>query len=121
VLFEAPHRIRALLALLTMVLMPDRRVVLARELTKKFEAISVHAARALPDLDAEERGEYVVLVDGAMTEVDHIDPSTERWLEALLQELPPARAAALAAKASGIDRNALYRRALQLKRPDQES
>ena len=118
VLFEAPHRIRALLALLAAALAPDRRVVLARELTKKFETISVHTAGTLAGVEADERGEHVVLVDGASTDVDQIDPSTERWLEALLQELPPARAAALAAKASGIERDALYRLALQLKRSE---
>jgi 16S rRNA (cytidine1402-2'-O)-methyltransferase len=118
VLFEAPHRIRALLALLAATLAPDRRVVLARELTKKFEAVTVHAAGALADLEADERGEYVVLVDGVTARSDDIDPATQRWLEALLQELPPSRAAALAAKASGIDRDALYRRALQLKPRD---
>jgi 16S rRNA (cytidine1402-2'-O)-methyltransferase len=114
-LFEAPHRIRALLTLLAAALAADRRVVLARELTKKFEAVTVHAAGELAGLDAEERGEYVVLVDSVTAERGQIDAPTERWLVALLHDLPPARTAALAAKATGIDRDALYRRALQLK------
>jgi 16S rRNA (cytidine1402-2'-O)-methyltransferase len=50
VLFEAPHRIRALTALLAQALQPARRVVIARELSKKFETISVHAAAEPPDL-----------------------------------------------------------------------
>jgi hypothetical protein len=44
-----------------------------------------------------------------------VDAATRRWLEALLNELPPARAAAIAAKASGRPRDELYRLALQLK------
>ena len=40
VLFEAPHRIRAVLDALARVLEPGRRVVLCRELTKKFESIT---------------------------------------------------------------------------------
>ena len=115
VLFEAPHRVRELLALMGDVLEPARRVVLARELTKKFETITVHRAGDLGALVADERGEYVVLVDASAEAVAGIDPATRRWLEALLQELPPARAAAIAAKASGQPRAALYRLALQLK------
>ena len=115
VLFEAPHRVRELLALLAEVLAPTRRVVLARELTKKFETIEAHQAGELAALEADERGEYVVLVDAGEADAADLDAVTRRWLEALLQDLPPARAAAVAAKASGQPRDALYRLALQLK------
>lgn len=115
VLFEAPHRVRELLALMTDVLDPGRRVVLARELTKKFETIEVHRAADLGSLDADERGEYVVLVDASEAAAADVDAVTRRWLDALLQELPPARAAAIAARASGQPRDVLYRLALQLK------
>ena len=115
-LFEAPHRVRDLLALLAEVLEPDRRVVLARELTKKFETVSVHRAHDLASLEADERGEYVVLVDArADAPATEVDSATRRWLEALLQELPPARAAAIAAKVSGQPRDALYQLAMHLK------
>jgi 16S rRNA (cytidine1402-2'-O)-methyltransferase len=115
VLFEAPHRVRELLALLHAVLAPDRRVVLARELTKKFETVAAHRAGDLAAVEPDERGEYVVLIDAGNDEAADAGAVTRRWLEALLQELPPARAAALAAKASGEPRDALYRLALQLK------
>ena len=115
VLFEAPHRVRQLLELMSAVLEPARRVVLARELTKKFETIEVHRAADLGALNADERGEYVVLVDASDEAAADIDVVTRRWLEALLQELPPARAAAVAARASGQPRDVLYRLALQLK------
>ena len=118
VLFEAPHRISDLIALLSVVLAPERRVVLARELSKKFETVSVHKASELTTLRIEERGEYVVLVDAALaTDSDpaDIDPSVARWLTALLEEMPPSRAAAIAAKASGQPKQALYALALQLK------
>jgi 16S rRNA (cytidine1402-2'-O)-methyltransferase len=115
VLFEAPHRVRALLALLHDVIAPTRRVVLARELTKKFETIEAHQAAELATLEADERGEYVVLVDAGEEQAADVDAVTRRWLDALLQELPPARAAAVAARASGQSRDALYRLAMQLK------
>jgi 16S rRNA (cytidine1402-2'-O)-methyltransferase len=114
VLFEAPHRIAALLADLAGHLAPDRRVVLARELTKRFEAVSAMPARALATLAAEERGEYVVIVDAA----EHaapvaLDRSGERWLEALLEELPPARAAAIVSRMTGVAREQVYGLALE--------
>lgn len=113
VLFEAPHRIRALASLLSQALQPTRRVVIARELSKKFESISVHPAAELVGLALEERGEYVVLVDAA--ESGDVDLTARRWLQVLLEELPPARAAALAARATDLPKDALYAVALQLK------
>ncbi len=119
VLFEAPHRITDLLAQLTTVLEPGRRVVLAREVSKKFETVSAHAASELSSLRIEERGEYVVLVDAPPAPISgdaaDIDPVVAHWLTVLLEEMPPARAAAIAAKASGQPKQALYALALRLK------
>ncbi len=117
IVFEAPHRIADLAALLATVLQPERRVVLARELSKKFETVSTHCASDLAALALEARGEYVVLVDAApeVGDVHEIDASLTAWLTALLEEMPPARAAALAAKVSGQSRAALYALAVLLK------
>jgi len=117
VLFEAPHRIRALLAVLADALAPDRRVVIARELTKKFETISAHPAAALAELAAEERGEYVVIVDAAPAVTAHaLDDAARGWLEVLLEELPPARAAAVVSQMTGVARETVYEAALELRR-----
>ena len=91
--------------------------MLTRELSKKFETVSVHKASELAALRLEERGEYVVLVDVAAADsgADDIDPSVVHWLTVLLEEMPPSRAAAIAAKASGQSKPALYALALQLK------
>ncbi len=67
VLYEAPHRLARTLDDLRTVLAGDRRVVLARELTKMHEEIwrgSLDGAiQRCTDVDP--RGEYVVVVDGA--------------------------------------------------------
>ena len=118
VLFEAPHRIADLISLLSGALAPERRVVLARELSKKFETVSAHRASDLAVLKLEERGEYVVLVDAASspdTDADELDPSVVRWLTVLLEDMPPSRAAAIAARASGRPKALLYKLALRLK------
>lgn len=117
VLFEAPHRIRALLATLAELLSADRRVIIARELTKKFESITAHPAAALAELAAEERGEYVVIVDAAAAVTAcALDDAALRWLEALLEELPPARAAGIVSQVTGVARETVYDAALELRR-----
>lgn len=126
VLFEAPHRIAATARELAAAFEPERRVIVAREITKRFEAIDEVGAGQLPawleraEARGEVRGEYVLIVDApeasaaaVETAPEEIDPVTRRWLEVLGAELPPARAAALAARASGVSRDLLYRALLQ--------
>lgn len=63
ILYEAPHRIERTIAELTDVCGPDRRVAVARELTKLFEDIE---RGTLGEIElGEPRGEYVVVLDGA--------------------------------------------------------
>jgi len=108
VLFEAPHRVRALLAELAACLAPGRRVVIARELSKKFEQISVHRAQALAVLEIPERGEFVIVVDAAPAAQVSVDARVRRLLELLAAELPAARAASVTAKLTGVARDELY-------------
>jgi 16S rRNA (cytidine1402-2'-O)-methyltransferase len=123
VLFEAPHRIGALAAVLAEAL-PERRVTVARELTKQFEQIETVAARDLPAwlaVDANRvRGEFALVLHArpAAAEATTFDERAERTLAALLAELPLKQAVALATTISGAPRNALYERALALKRDD---
>ena len=116
VAFEVPHRIAASAADAAAALAPGRRVVLARELTKQFETIVATTAAGLPAAvaAAPEKGEYVLVVDAppaapAPDPQGEIPADVRRWLEALAGELPPARAAAVAARATGLARARLYR------------
>ncbi|MGH8619370.1 MAG: 16S rRNA (cytidine(1402)-2'-O)-methyltransferase [Burkholderiales bacterium] len=117
--YEAPHRIRAMLADVAAVLGAERRVTLARELTKRFEEIHACAAgdtAAWLDADAHrEQGEYVVLVEGAPAGGDDTAAEGERVLALLLRELPVKAAVKLAAEITGAPRNALYAQALAQK------
>ncbi|HJW53150.1 MAG TPA: 16S rRNA (cytidine(1402)-2'-O)-methyltransferase [Burkholderiaceae bacterium] len=116
VLFEAPHRIAALLKDLASSLAPDRRVVVARELTKKFESIRTLRAAELAQTDIDERGEYAVIIDAAASQpVGALDDSGLRWLDALLGDLTPARAAAIVSRVTGVPRAAVYEVAVGLK------
>ena len=49
------------------------------------------------------------------TRTSGLSADAERWLVALLEELPPARAARVVAAVTGIKRDVIYARALALK------
>lgn len=120
VVYEAPHRIVELVDDLALEYPGTRRVVLARELTKRFETIHATTVAEAPSWLAadtnHQRGEFVVLVEAAPAQTREIDSEAERVLGLLLAELPVKTAAKLAAAISGAPRNALYARALELKK-----
>jgi 16S rRNA (cytidine1402-2'-O)-methyltransferase len=118
VLFEAPHRVAATLADLHAAL-GERDVVIARELTKRFETITrmpLADAHAFVQADDDRRrGEFVLVIEGRPVErAAGNDPRA--LLETLLAELPLKQAVALATKITGGKRNALYALALELKK-----
>ena len=118
VFYEAPHRIVECAADLCAVLGGERQIVLAREITKLFETIHTCLLRdaeawLLSDSNRQ-RGEFVVLVSGAVPQPGLPDAAIHA-LEVLLNELPLKQAVQLAAKISGANRNELYQLALQMK------
>jgi 16S rRNA (cytidine1402-2'-O)-methyltransferase len=121
VFYEAPHRIVECVADLRAVLGGERQIVVAREITKLFETI--HAC-PLQDAEAwllsdsnQQRGEFVLLVSGALPQPG-LSVETLNALSLLLEELPLKQAVQLAAKISGANRNELYQRALKIKSPE---
>ena len=120
VMLEAPHRIQELAQALAV--LGARAVTLAREITKQFEEITTHPAEALPAWLAGSpqriRGEFVVLLHPAPLPVDNEENAeTLRVLQLLLAaDLPLKSAVRLAADITGAPRNALYDRALALRR-----
>ena len=120
VFYESCHRIRASLADMAEVFGPGRAATLARELTKTFETIRSGMLGELLDwIDADsnqQKGEFVVLVQGASTaKAAEVDVAAAEVLAILLAELPLRQAAALAAKITGSPKNALYEHGLMLK------
>ncbi|HEX9174033.1 MAG TPA: 16S rRNA (cytidine(1402)-2'-O)-methyltransferase [Telluria sp.] len=119
VFYEAPHRIVDCVEALVAAFEPGRQVVFARELTKMFEEVhrcTLGEALAWVKADANrERGEFVVLVEGAVEAGDAADAEAERILNILLSECSVKQAANLTAQITGRKKNALYERALQIK------
>ncbi|MGB7479138.1 MAG: 16S rRNA (cytidine(1402)-2'-O)-methyltransferase [Burkholderiaceae bacterium] len=118
VLYEAPHRIVDTVAALAAAFGGARRIVFARELTKLFEQIHrcalADAGAWLAADDKRQKGEFVLLVEGAPAAADAAAAEAERVLRILLAACPVSQAAALAAQITGQKKNALYQRALQL-------
>ncbi len=125
VFYEAPHRIEATLAALASVLGAEREVVIARELTKRFESIHrcrLVEARAWIEGDPNRaRGEFVLIVDAPVAAADDDAAAHDVVLALLLAELPLARAVKLAAALTRAPKNRLYERALALKAARQPS
>ncbi len=115
VFYEAPHRVRETLADLAARFGAEREIVVARELTKKFEEVArlpLGAALAwLGERSEREQGEFVlVLAPGEQRTAAALD--ADRVLAVLLQALAPSDAAKLAARITGVPKSALYRKAL---------
>jgi 16S rRNA (cytidine1402-2'-O)-methyltransferase len=114
VLFEAPHRIVRTLADMVEAFGAERNGAVARELTKAHETVYRGTLQELLSrAQAEEnfrRGELTLVVQGAAPEAaGEVDEEELRRTVALLaKELPPARAAALAAQLTGASRAMAY-------------
>jgi 16S rRNA (cytidine1402-2'-O)-methyltransferase len=119
-LYEAPHRVLDTVKALLERFGPERELVIARELSKKFEEI---ARMALGDAPAwlaagphRQQGEFVLVLGPAEEKRSAADAGeVQRVLRLLLESLPAAEAAKLAAKITGAPRKELY--AAAIKRP----
>lgn len=118
VFFEAPHRIVECVEDMSAALGAERVLVIARELTKLFEEIHrcrLGEAAAWLRADANrQRGEFVLIAEGARVGGKSAGADWERILSVLLAELPLAQAVKLTCKLTGAKKNAAYARALQL-------
>ena len=111
-MFETPHRIEAALAQMAEIL-PNRHLVLAREISKTFETFisgSVAEVLAAVRADANQtRGEMVlVLHPPEAAAANKLNDQARHIMSLLATELPPKKAAALAAEISGANKKALY-------------
>jgi 16S rRNA (cytidine1402-2'-O)-methyltransferase len=116
ILFESPHRIRETLAELA-ALVPERQVVICREMTKQFEQIVAAPAAEAGRLLSEEqvRGEFTVVVEGegalparALQGEAAVAEAVKLMAEA---RVPRKTAAKVLQLLAGMRRNEAYRRA----------
>lgn len=118
VFYESSHRIVDSLKDLLEVL-GDRPIVIARELTKNFETIisadtSIVIETMLTDSN-QQKGEFVLMVEGNASAGVGLSSEAKAVMSSLLSELPPNKAAKLAAQITGVKKKELYQWALEQK------
>jgi len=116
IFYEAPHRIRDSIQDMHDVFGSERRVTIARELTKQYEQIvrdnlSVINEKLISE-EIKHKGEFAVIVEGAQ-EISITDKEVLRINQILSEKLSPKDAAGLTAKISGKKKNEVYQMVLE--------
>ncbi|HED35471.1 MAG TPA: 16S rRNA (cytidine(1402)-2'-O)-methyltransferase [Gammaproteobacteria bacterium] len=118
VFYESSHRIVASASDMLAVFGGAREVTLAREISKTFETIYKCVLADLPEwlLDDknQQKGEFVVVLQGSIVRIDAQMLELESVLRVLLVDLPVKQSAQLAAKMTGVKKNTAYRLALEI-------
>jgi 16S rRNA (cytidine1402-2'-O)-methyltransferase len=112
VFFESSHRITAAIQDMAKILGGDRLVAVCRELTKKFETVTRVPVAEMVEILAQDknqqRGEFVIVVDGYEGSGDEALSNALQMASALLEYLPASQAARVAAKLNGVSRREVY-------------
>ncbi|ANK62497.1 rRNA (cytidine-2'-O-)-methyltransferase [Loigolactobacillus backii] len=116
IFYEAPHRLKKTLQAMAKAYGADRQVVLARELTKKFEEFLRGSFQEVQDWfnDHEVRGEFVILVAGNTNPTAEVDPYADldnnAYVAALMEAgMTTKDAIKLVAKRRGVPKQDVYR------------
>jgi 16S rRNA (cytidine1402-2'-O)-methyltransferase len=113
VFFESPNRIAESLRDVASVLGADRRVVVARELTKLFEEVKRGTAAELAEWAAGGvKGEIVLMIAGAAPSAMSIEDGVAQVTALVAGGLRLKEAAAEVAEATGLSKRDLYEGAL---------
>jgi len=121
VYYESCHRIIPSIEAMTEIFGKERKVVLARELTKLYEQVFRGNLAELKEWisadPSHQKGEFVIMLAGheKQENSDDIQANTQHLLSVLIKELPIKQAANLAASITGQKKNTLYRQAMDLK------
>lgn len=122
IFYDSPRRLQSTLVDMVTVFGEERRVCLARELTKLHETINTKPLAELLDWVSndpnQQRGECVLLVEGAKQHQDASEVEVNRVLNLLLKELPVKKAAAITSALLGVSKNNAYDMALKLQHKD---
>lgn len=117
IFYEAPHRIFDMLTDCLKYLGSNRRVLVAKELTKIHET-SIHGSLSeVVDFFAckRQRGEFVVIIEGTRDHTSSQENEQDNLLMLLLKELPLSQAVRLFSEATGKEKKVVYKKALEMK------
>jgi len=119
IFYESPKRILATLTDMHAIFGDSREVCLAKELTKIFETIQTDS---IPNLitylttdQNNQKGEFVILISANdKIDIAEAEIQLDSLLPILCAEMGASKAAKLAAKITGIDKNQCYKKAIDL-------
>ncbi len=120
IVYESSHRIQATIIDMAEILPGQRRIVIARELTKIYETVVNSTISQMVELFKTDknmqRGEFVIIVTGAETIDKNKDISVEheKMLRTLLKECTIKSAVTIAVELTGLKKRTLYQAALKL-------
>ncbi|MDF1795159.1 MAG: 16S rRNA (cytidine(1402)-2'-O)-methyltransferase [Coxiellaceae bacterium] len=120
IFYESPRRVLSTLRAMVNIFGGDRRVVIARELTKTHETIlSLTLDEAVTRVDEDrqqQRGEIVLLLEGCVEKKSQGEQEAicEQILTTLLEELSLKQAVQMTVKITGSRKKMVYDMALQL-------
>lgn len=118
ILYESTHRIVDLVEDMCDVFTQDRRVTIVRELTKTFETIKrAPMGKLLTWIKSDanqQKGEFVVVIEGAAEEVNDQLAESKRLLKFLLKELSVKQSVSLVTQITGGSKKQIYQLALEI-------
>lgn len=118
VFYESPRRVVDTVKQIVAELGDNRKMVLAKELTKTFETFYSGTAKScVAWLEADtnhQRGEFVLMIAGEKPDQTEVSADALKLLKLLLKELPLKKAAAVTAEQYGLKKNHLYQLGLEL-------
>ena len=112
VFYEAPHRILSTIDDLIAIVPNMTNIVVAKELTKRFERFIVGSAVDIKQQFDENpdwvRGEFVIVIPSVAKQTDQLSEQGKSIALALAKEIGHTRAAKIVAKITNDNRNKLY-------------
>ncbi|RIY33793.1 16S rRNA (cytidine(1402)-2'-O)-methyltransferase [Psittacicella hinzii] len=113
IFYESTHRIEESVCDLIEILGEQRRLCLARELTKQFETIVTDdSAKILEYLRANnnhQKGEFVLIIEGnRSTKSINLTEEVKSLIKELMQELPPKKVTKIVSSSFSLDKDEVY-------------
>lgn len=122
IFYDAPRRLQGTLADMIEIFGGERQACIAREISKLHETITTKPLAELLTWvlndSNQQKGECVVLLEGATQQKDSSEIEINRVLNLLLNDLPVKKAAAITSSLLEVSKNTAYDMALKLQQKD---
>jgi 16S rRNA (cytidine1402-2'-O)-methyltransferase len=119
IFYEAPRRIKDTIEKCIEVLPSNHHIVLAKEISKRFENYISGSAKEVIDWllaePAHQKGEFVLMIYCKALVAEELPIAARELMQQLIVLLPPKSAAAVVSEHYGVNKKSLYQYALGLK------